>query len=158
MKKTASLASRVRARPSSPLPSRPAVSRAVTGTPVPSIAAYSLSGSGDGGSGTSLRAVIALARLRSAAAFAAPLASADLSTRLTVNCTPARSASSPAALANGPSAAARSVIAASPGDIDCPATPSSASRGARPCPQAAQWYQAREMVTGPSTVSITLSR
>jgi hypothetical protein len=33
----ASLTSRVRARPSSPLPSRPAVSFAVMGTPVPSI-------------------------------------------------------------------------------------------------------------------------
>ena len=42
--------------------------------------------------------------------------------------------------------------------IDCPATPSSASRGASPWPQAAQWYQARVRVTGPSTVSVTLSR
>jgi hypothetical protein len=33
------------------------------------------------------------------------------------------------------------------------ATPSSASLGAKPCPQAAQWYQVREMVTAPSTVS-----
>ena len=49
-----------------PLPSRPAVSFAVTGTPVPSIAAYSLSGSGDGGSGTSLRAVIMAALSRTA--------------------------------------------------------------------------------------------
>ena len=158
MKKTASLTSRVRARPSSPLPALPAVSLEVTGTPVPSIAAYSLSGSGDGGSGTSLRAVIAAARSRSAAALAAPLASADLSTRLTVSCTPARSASSPAALANGPAAAARSFIAASPGDIDAPATPSSASLGARPWPHCSQWYQARVSVTGPSTVSVTLSR
>jgi len=39
VKKTASLTSRVRARPSSPLPWRPAVSRLVTGTPVPSMAA-----------------------------------------------------------------------------------------------------------------------
>ena len=37
VKKTASLASRVRARPSSPFPSRPAVSFAVMGTPVPSM-------------------------------------------------------------------------------------------------------------------------
>ena len=47
--KTASLTSRVRARPSSPLPSRPAVSFDVMGTPTPSMAVYSLSGSGDGG-------------------------------------------------------------------------------------------------------------
>jgi hypothetical protein len=39
VKNTASLTSRVRARPSSPLPSRPAVSLAVTGTPVPSMTA-----------------------------------------------------------------------------------------------------------------------
>ncbi len=102
--------------------------------------------------------MIALARLRSAAAFAAPLASADLSTRLAVRCTPARSSSSPAAFANGPAAATLSFIAASPGDMDVPATPSPASLGARPCPQAAQWYQARVKVTGPSTVSMTLSR
>ena len=139
-------------------PSRPAASFAVTGTPVPSIAAYSLPGSGDGGSGTSLRVVIALARLRSAAAFAAPLASADLSTRLAVRCTPARSASSPAAFANGPAAATLSFIAASPWDMDVPATPSPASLGGRPRPQAAQWYQARETVTGPGTVSKVLSR
>ena len=55
VKKTASLASRVRARPSSPFPSRPAVSFAVMGTPVPSMAAQSLSGSGDGGRGTTFR-------------------------------------------------------------------------------------------------------
>ena len=45
-----------------------------------------------------------------------------------------------------------------PWDIDCPATPSSASLGASPCLQAAQWYQARVRATGPSTVSMTLSR
>ena len=138
MKKTASLTSRVRARPSSPLPSRPAVSFAVTGTPVPSIAAYSLSGSGDGGSGTSFRAVISAARSRTAAAAAVPLASAARSTRLTVSRTPARSSSSRAAFANGPAAAAWSFIAGRPGDMDAPATPSSASRGASPCLQAAQ--------------------
>jgi hypothetical protein len=65
---------------------------------------------------------MALARLRSAAAFAVPLASADRSTRLAVRRTPARSSSSPAAFANGSAAAARSVIAASPGDIDYLAT------------------------------------
>jgi hypothetical protein len=51
---------------------------------------------------------------------------------------PASSSSRPAASSNGTAAAARSVIAASPGDIDAPAAPSSASRGARPCPQAVQ--------------------
>jgi hypothetical protein len=158
VKNTASLTSRVRARPSAPLPSRPAVSLAVTGTPVPSMQAYSLSGSGEGGSGTSVRAVIALARSRTAAALAAPLASAERSTRLAVRCTPAIVSSIRDAFANGPSAAARSVIAASPGDIDCPATPSSASLGASPCPHSAQWYQARVRVTGPSTVSMTFSR
>jgi hypothetical protein len=108
------------------------------GTPVPSMTAYSLPGSGDGGSGTSLRPAMSAARSRVAAACAVPLASAARSTRLTVSRTPARSSSSPAAPANGPAAAARSVIAASPGDKDIPATPSSASRGARPCLQAAQ--------------------
>jgi hypothetical protein len=108
------------------------------GTPVPSMTAYSLSGSGAGGSGTSFRAVISADRSRTAAACAAPLASAARSTRLAVSRTPARSASSPAAPANGPAAAARSVIAARPGDKDAPATPSSASRGARPCPHAPQ--------------------
>jgi hypothetical protein len=39
VKKTASLTSRVRARPSSPLPSRPAVSLGAMGTLVPSMAA-----------------------------------------------------------------------------------------------------------------------
>ena len=158
MKKTASLTSRVRARPSSPLPSRPAVSFAVTGTPVPSIAAYSLSGSGNGGSGTSFLAVTSDARSRTVAAAAAPLPSAALSTRLTVSRTPARTSSSRAAFANGPAAAASSFIARSPGDMDAPATPSPASRGANPCPQAAQWYHARVRVTAPSTVSMTLSR
>ena len=148
----------MRARPSSPLPSRPAVSFAVMGTPVPSITAYSLSGSGPGGSGTSLRAVIKAARWRAAAPCAAPLASAARSARLAVRRTPARSSSSPAAFANGTAAAALSFITASPGDKDAPATPSPASRGARPCPQAAQRYQARVRVTGPSTVSMTLPR
>jgi hypothetical protein len=100
--------------------------------------AYSLSGSGDGGSGTSFLAVMSDARSRTAAAAAAPLASAALSTRLTVSRTPARTSSSRAAFANGPAAAAWSFIARSPGDRDAPATPSPASRGANPCPQAAQ--------------------
>jgi hypothetical protein len=52
----------------------------------------------------------------------------------------------------------RALILASPGDIVWPATPSSPSRGAGPCPQAAQWYQARLRVTGPSTVFTILSR
>ena len=132
VKKTASLASRVRARPSSPFPSRPAVSFAVMGTPVPSMAAQSLSGSGDGGRGTTFREAMSRA--------------------------PASFSGSRAAPANGPAAAARSFIAARPGDIDVPATPSSSSRGARPCPQSAQWYQARRRATGPGTVSMTFSR
>jgi hypothetical protein len=143
VKKTASLASRVRARPSSPFPSRPAVSFAVMGTPVPSMAAQSLSGSGDGGRGTTFREAMSRARSRPAAASAVPLASFS---------------GSRAAPANGPAAAARSFIAARPGDIDVPATPSSSSRGARPCPQSAQWYQARRRATGPGTVSMTFSR
>jgi hypothetical protein len=138
VKKTASLTSRVRARPSSALPSRPAVSFAVTGTPVPSIAAYSLSGTGDGGSGISFRPVISPARARTASAAAVPLASAARSTRLTVRRTPARTSSSRAAFANGPAAAAWSFIARSPGDMDASSTPSSASLGASPRLQAAQ--------------------
>ncbi|HEY6314824.1 MAG TPA: hypothetical protein VIY52_29035 [Streptosporangiaceae bacterium] len=106
--------------------------------PVPSIMAYSLSGTGDGGSDTSFRAVMSAARSRTAAACVAPLASAARSTRLAVSRTPARSSSSPAASANGPAAAALSFIAARPGDRDAPATPSSQSRGAKPCPQAWQ--------------------
>jgi len=43
------------------------------GTPVPSMTAYSLSGSGDGGRGTSFRAAISPARSRTAAATASPL-------------------------------------------------------------------------------------
>jgi hypothetical protein len=81
-------------------------------TPVPSIAAYSLSGSGNGGSGTSFLAVTSDARSRTVAAAAAPLLSAALSTRLTVSRTPARTSSSRAAFANGPAAAASSFIAA----------------------------------------------
>ena len=69
---------------------------------------------------------------------AAPLASASLSTRLTVSQTPARSASSPAAPLDGTAAAARSFIAARLSDMPSRATPSSASRGARPCPQSAR--------------------
>ena len=98
------------------------------------------------------------ARDRDAAARAAPPASAARSTRLTVRRIPARSSSSPAACANGTAAAALSLMACSPGDIEAPATPSSASLGASPCLQRAQWYQARRSVTGPSTVSMTLSR
>jgi hypothetical protein len=98
------------------------------------------------------------ARSRPAAASAVPLASAARSTRLAVSRTPASFSSSRAAPANGPAAAARSFIAARPGDIDVPATPSSSSRGARPGPQSAQWYQARRRATGPSTVSMTFSR
>jgi hypothetical protein len=76
----------------------------VTGTPVPSMTAYSLSGAGSGGSGMTLRRAIRRAWPREAAARAAPLASADRSTRLTVRRIPARSSSSPAARANGTAA------------------------------------------------------
>jgi hypothetical protein len=95
--------------------------------------AYNLSGSGEGGSETTFLAVIRRARSRTARAAAAPLASAARSTRLTVSRIPASSPIRRAAPANGPAAAARSFIAASPGDIDIPVTPSSASLGARPC-------------------------
>jgi hypothetical protein len=117
-----------------------------------------MSGSGHGGSGTIFRPAISADRSRTASAAAVPLASAARSTRLAVSRTPARSSSSPAAFANGPAAAALSFIAVRPGDRDAPATPSSASRGANPCLQASQWYQARLRVTGPGTVSMVLSR
>ena len=117
-----------------------------------------MSGHGDGGSGTTFRPAIAADRSRTAAACAAPLASAALSTRLTVSKTPARFSSSPAAFANGPVAAAMSFITVSPGDKDVPAMPSSASRGANPCLHSAQLYQARRRVTGPRTVLNVLSR
>ena len=84
----------VRARPSSPFSARPAVSFDAMSTPVPSMTAYSLSGTGDGGSGTTFREVISPERSRTAAACAAPLASAARSTRLAVSRTPARSSSS----------------------------------------------------------------
>src|SRR6266705_4582621 len=62
VKNRASLTSRVPALPSSPLPARPAVSLARTGTPVPSTSTYSMSGTGSrGGSGTILRSRIAAA-------------------------------------------------------------------------------------------------
>ena len=53
-----------------------------------------------------------------AALAAAPSASADRSIRLAVRAIPASSASSRAAFANGTAAAARAVIARSPGDIE----------------------------------------
>jgi hypothetical protein len=87
-----------------------------------------------------------------------PSASADRSIRLAVSWTPASSASSPAALANGTAAAARAAIARSPGDKEAPVTASSPSLGTTPCPQFLQWYQARRSVTGPSTVSMVLAR
>lgn len=123
VKNTASLTSRVRARPSSPLPSRPAVCIAVMVTPVPSIAPWSLSAAGDDGIGTSLRPAIRADHSRMPAAYAAPLASAVFSTRLTVSGIPARCSSSPAAFANGPAAAAMSFIAVSAGTGRCPPRP-----------------------------------
>ena len=127
------LTSRVRARPSSPLPSRPSVSAATIGTPVPSIAIYSLPGSGPaGGSGMTWRAVIAAACASMLTAAAWPSASARRPARLPVSVSPASSPTSLAAAANGTAAAARAVIFRSPGDMPCPATPSCSSRGARP--------------------------
>ena len=153
-----SLTSRVRALPSSPLPSRPSVSAVLIGTPVPSIATYSLSGRPAGGSGTSVRAAIAAAWASMTAAAARPSASACRPSRLPVRVIPASAATSPAPRVNGTASAARAAILASPGDMVSPAMPSSASRGARPCPQVAQWYQARFTVTGPRTVSTVLGR
>jgi hypothetical protein len=87
------------------------------GTPVPSIAAQSLSGRGEGGGGTSFLAAMSRARSRPAAATRAPLAPAARSARLAVSRTPASSSSRPAALANVTAAPAMSFIAANPGDI-----------------------------------------
>src|SRR6266581_4431129 len=130
----ASFTSRVRALPSSPLPGRPAVSAALIGTPVPSMAMYSLSGSSAGGSGTSVRAPIAAAPASMTAAAARPSASACRPSRLPVSWIPARSATSPAPGVNGTAPAARAAILRSPGDIVCPAVPSSASRGRQAVP------------------------
>ena len=104
------------------------------------------------------RAVIATACAWIAAAAAVPSASAWRPRRLPVSVIPASSPTSPAPGANGTAAPARALILASPGDIVSPATLSSPSRGARPRPQAVQWYQARLRVTGPRTVSTVLSR
>ena len=93
-----------------------------------------MSGSGAGGGrGTTCREQIASACAVMAAAAAAPPASADRSIRLAVSWMPASSASRPPALANGTAAAARAVIALSPGDIEACPTLSSASLGAIPC-------------------------
>ncbi len=97
-----------------------------------------MSGSGAGGSGTSVRAVIAAACPAIAAAAAVPSASAWRPRRRPVSVIPASSPTRPAPGVNGTAAAARALILASPGDIVSPATPSSRSRGARPCPHAAQ--------------------
>jgi len=165
----ASLTSRVRAGPSfgsvppcpsgrSVLPGRSAVSAAVIGTPVPSIATYSMSGNGVGGSGTRVRVRIASARAVMAAAAARPSVSAVRWTALAFTSRPARSASSRPAGVNGTAAPARSIIRRSPGVSDVPATPSCSSRGAVPCLQTGQWYQARRNATVPSTVRIVLPR
>ena len=61
---TAIFTSRVCAVPSPSLPSRPAVSAANTGTPVPSMHTYSMSGTGAGGSTMTWRAAIAAACAR----------------------------------------------------------------------------------------------
>ncbi len=80
-----------------------------------------------------MRAVIAAA-WASITRAAAPSASADQPTRLPVSVIPASSPTRAAALANGTAAAARAAIFRSSGDITWPVAPSSASRGARPCP------------------------
>ena len=95
---------------------------------------YSMSGSGPvGGSGIRVRAAIAAASASITEAAAAPSASARRPRRLPVSVIPASSPTRAAPGVNGTAAAARSLILASPGDIVCPATPSSPSRGARPC-------------------------
>src|SRR5215472_16866129 len=117
-----------------------------------------MSGAGaGGGSGTTWREQMASVWAPIAVAAVAPVASADRSARLMVRSMPASSASRLAAGANGTAVAARAVILARPGDIELCALPRPASLGARPCPQAAQWYQARRTVTGPSTVSKVLA-
>ncbi len=105
-----------------------------------------------------VRAAIAAACSSIAAAAVAPSASAWRPRRRPVSLIPASSPASPAPGVNGTAAAARALIFASPGDIVSPATPSSASLGAKPCLHSLQWYQALLRVTGPSTVSKVLSR
>ena len=79
-----------------------------------------------------MRARIAAASAAPAWRAAAPDASADRSMVLALTATPARSASSAAALPNGTSDPARAIISARPGDNNVPATPSCSSRGAKP--------------------------
>ncbi|MGO8885161.1 MAG: hypothetical protein ACLQI7_15930 [Streptosporangiaceae bacterium] len=79
-----------------------------------------------------MRAAIAAACCSIAAAAAAPSASAWRPSRRPVSAIPASSPTRPAPGMNGTAAAARALILASPGDIVAPATPSPASRGARP--------------------------
>lgn len=98
-----------------------------------------MSGAGSTGSGISSRKVIAAVRAAVVVSTRAPVASAARSTRLVVNSIPASSASRLLAFENGASAPTRATIAASPGESDPPATPSSSSSGSTPCPQAGQW-------------------
>ena len=105
-----------------------------------------------------MRARIAAASAAPAARAAAPDASADRSIVLALTAIPARSASSAAAWPKGTSAPARAIISRRPGDSGVPANPSCSSRGAKPCPQSRQWYQARITRTGPSTVVTALGR
>ncbi len=86
-----------------------------------------------GGSRLSRRPSIAAAPASITAAAARPSASARRPARLPVRVIPASSLTRRAAAANGTAAAARAVIFRSPGDMPCPATPSSSSRGASPC-------------------------
>ena len=103
------------------------------GTPVPSIATYSLPGSGSAaGSSASVPAMTAAAWASMTAAAAWPSASARRPARLPVKVIPASSPISRAAAANGTAAAARAVILRSPADMPCPAICSWPSRGASP--------------------------
>jgi hypothetical protein len=105
-----------------------------------------------------VRAVIAAARASIAVAAACPSASAVRATALAFTSRPARSASRRPAGANGTAAPARSIIVRSPGVRQVPATPNWPSRGAVPCWQVVQCYQARRSGTGPSTVCRVLAR
>ncbi|MDA8202340.1 MAG: hypothetical protein M0Z49_06215 [Chloroflexi bacterium] len=55
-------------------------------------------------------------------------------------------------------AAAWPTMRVTAGESEVSATPSARSRGQVPCPQAAQWYQARESVSSPSAVVNVLER
>ncbi|MEX2256688.1 MAG: hypothetical protein WEC34_14705 [Acidimicrobiia bacterium] len=72
--------------------------------------------------------------------------------------TPASSSISSLLSAKLTMAAACPTMRVTAGDSDVPATPSARSRGQVPCPQASQWYQARDRVSSPSAVVNALAR